>query len=312
MSKARLIIAVERDGSQVSYSSTGRSATRASRTGPARPCRGEITLSFTWRSRQSATRPPTSPGSIRSEAKITRSTPPASASKASTSCSSTRLRCMSGNSSSLRRIISARSPSPRTAVTSGGVSRRQAQRAAPRSTRAAEPATTQASSAALGSTSPAGVCGRISTSIATPAAAQAASAGSSSTVRWRIATWSRSYSPISFASTTQPGSRTSAQKASANAGCDHEARERGGDQVRQREHAPAQGVAPEPRPGGVGGAAPVAPDGRRAFRDHLQRLTRVRAKGLAPRCAATAAIQRRPGLDLYPHRPWPRRRHPHF
>ena len=87
-SKPRLIIAVERDGSQVSYSSTGRSATRASRTGPARPCSGEITLSFTCRSRQSATRPPTSPGSIRSEAKITRSTPPASASKASISCSS--------------------------------------------------------------------------------------------------------------------------------------------------------------------------------------------------------------------------------
>ena len=57
MSKARLIIAVERDGSQVSYSSTGRSATRERRTGPARPCSGEITLSFTWRSRQSATRP---------------------------------------------------------------------------------------------------------------------------------------------------------------------------------------------------------------------------------------------------------------
>ena len=91
MSKPRLISAVERDGSQVSYSSTGRSATRESRTGPARPCSGEITLSFTWRSRQSATRPPTSPGSIRSEAKITRSTPPASASKASISCSSTRL-----------------------------------------------------------------------------------------------------------------------------------------------------------------------------------------------------------------------------
>ena len=74
MSKPRLIIAVERDGSQVSYSSTGRSATRERRTGPARPCSGEITLSLTWRSRQSATRPPTSPGSIRSEAKITRST----------------------------------------------------------------------------------------------------------------------------------------------------------------------------------------------------------------------------------------------
>ena len=70
MSKARLISAVERDGSQVSYSSTGRSATRDSRTGPARPCRGEITLSFTWRSRHSETSPPTSPGSIRSEAKI--------------------------------------------------------------------------------------------------------------------------------------------------------------------------------------------------------------------------------------------------
>ncbi len=84
MSKPRLIIAVEREGSQVSYSSTGRSATRDRRTGPARPCSGEITLSFTWRSRHRATRPPTSPGSIRSEAKITRSTPPASASKAST------------------------------------------------------------------------------------------------------------------------------------------------------------------------------------------------------------------------------------
>ena len=47
MSKARLISAVERDGSQVSYSSTGRSATRERRTGPARPCSGEITLSFT-------------------------------------------------------------------------------------------------------------------------------------------------------------------------------------------------------------------------------------------------------------------------
>ena len=192
MSKARLISAVERDGSQVSYSSTGRSATRARRTGPARPCSGEITLSFTWRSRQSATRPPTSPGSIRSEAKITRSTPPASASKASISCSSTRLRCMSGKSSSLRRIISARSPSPSTAVTSGGVRRRQAQRARPRSTSTEPAATAQAPTAALGVTSPAGVWGRTRARIATPAAAQAASAGSSSTVRWRIATWSRS------------------------------------------------------------------------------------------------------------------------
>ena len=34
---AKRVIAVERDGSQVSYSSTGRSATRARRTGPARP-----------------------------------------------------------------------------------------------------------------------------------------------------------------------------------------------------------------------------------------------------------------------------------
>ena len=75
-SKARLIIAVERDGSQVSYSSTGRSATRERRTGPARPCSGEITLSFTWRSRQRATSPPTSPGSMRSDATITRSTSP--------------------------------------------------------------------------------------------------------------------------------------------------------------------------------------------------------------------------------------------
>ena len=118
MSKPRLISTVERDTSQVSYSSTGRSATWASRTGPARPCSGETTLSLTWRSRQSATSPPTSPGSMRSEAKITRSTPPDSASKASMSCSSTSSRCMSGKSSSLRRIISARSPSPSTAVTS--------------------------------------------------------------------------------------------------------------------------------------------------------------------------------------------------
>ena len=215
MSKPRLIRAVERDTSQVSYSSTGRSATRDSRTGPARPCSGETTLSFTWRSRQRATRPPTSPGSMRSEAKITRSTPPASASNASISCSSTNARCMSGKSSSLRRIISARSPSPSTAVTSGGVTRRQTQRAAPRSSSAAADATAQATSADSGVTSPAGVCGRMSASTATPAAAQAASDGSSSTVRCRIATWSRSYKPISFAITTQMGSRTRAQKASA-------------------------------------------------------------------------------------------------
>ena len=48
MSKTRLIRVVDRGTSQVSYSSTGRSATSESRgSGPARPRSGETTLSLT-------------------------------------------------------------------------------------------------------------------------------------------------------------------------------------------------------------------------------------------------------------------------
>ena len=250
MSKTRLISAVERDGSQVSYSSTGRSATRERRTGPARPCSGEITLSFTWRSRQSATRPPTSPGSIRSEAKITRSTPPASASKASISCSSTRRRCMSGKSSSLRRIISARSPSPSTAVTSGGVSRRQSQRAAPRRTSAAPPATSPGADRGARGHLAGGRLRQDQREQRDPGRGPGGErrqlvdgqVADRDVVAVIEADQLRDHDPAGQQHERPEGVRGGRG--------DDDAGGRGGDQVGEREHAAAQGVAPEARPPG--------------------------------------------------------------
>ncbi len=99
---------------------------------------------------------------------------------------------MSGNNSTLRRAAAARAPSPSTAVISRGVVRRQSHRIAPRSRPAVTVAASQARAAAVRVTSPAGVRGRINPSTPTPTAAQAAIAGSSSTVRCRTERWSRS------------------------------------------------------------------------------------------------------------------------
>lgn len=99
---------------------------------------------------------------------------------------------MSVNSSAFLAIASASSPEPITAVASGGVARRHAQRAIPRKTNAASAARRNIRAAPAVVSEAAGVRGKSRATAAVPPAAQARMPGTSSTVRWRIASWSRS------------------------------------------------------------------------------------------------------------------------
>ena len=66
---------------------------------------------------------------------------------------------------------------------------------------------------------------------------------------------------------------------------DDDAGGRGGDQISQREHAAAQGVAPETRPTRLVLTAPFGADGRGAFPDHLGEVNPPKAQKARKRTA---------------------------
>ena len=130
-----------------------------------------------------------------------------------------------------------------------------------------------------GMTSPAGVWGRISASIATPAAAQAAIAGQ--LVDGQVADRDvvAVVEPDQLREHDPDREQHQGPEGVGGRGGDDEAGCRGRDQVGEREHAAAQGVAPEARPSGVAIRALLLVDRRgRPSSCISQRVTPRRAK----------------------------------